>query len=266
MDASILIADTHIELCGNVIKTEPTIDQLANILGHGYRTIQHTASMSWHWDDLGIGADSPGITFDFPKSYPQHERRQQEVEKQKRRVANIHFILRPLLTDPNATHGVFPGRITAFGHRWTPGDDPHKFIRALFDSKHLAFKPYAPDPKPRGIHAFTEKLRSSAGVRIFDPSANPSVSDDGTLEIAIMYYFPTYLPQDLEDEQTVSKSTNAQAETPSPAKSPMFFESSASRVAQAETIRIFVRWFWRSGWRLLLLLIVGLVIWAYLSR
>lgn len=41
---------------------------------------------------------------------------------------------------------------------------------------------------------------------------------------------------------------------------------SPGSVASDETLRVFIRWFWRSGWRLFLLIITLLILWAYLSR
>ena len=87
-------------------------------------------------------------------------------------------------------------------------------------------------------------------------SGHASLADGHPDDVWLYFIFPT--PSDTPSP--VSHSPAAQQQ------SPVFFESSSGRVAQAETIRIFVRWFWRSGWRLILLFIIGLLIWAYLSR
>lgn len=82
---------------------------------------------------------------------------------------------------------------------------------------------------------------------------------DSRIASWVAYYFPT---RSRAPEEAVSGPHGRSGQRSSPIRT----DRSPGSVARDETVRVFVRWFWRGGWRLFLLIIIVLILWAFFSR
>lgn len=238
---SIVIAETHVEICGHSFTYAPTIDELANILGHNHRTMKFEANVEWMWDDIGVAAISRGCRFDRPDPH-QHT------------VSYVLFVLRTNPGDKVGPRKPLSGKITVFGESWIPNDDPHRFIGAVLNSsQHLGIHPRLDmQPDWRGINHATQELRGKGQVFILDPSTDPSVPRDSPHEVSIIYAFPRLRPE-APDPPTLAlpqqTSASPSALHTAAAPGPVTIRRDALEIAKDETIREWTRWFWRGGWK-----------------
>lgn len=226
---AILIAETHIELFGHRFAHYPMFDELTNVFGHAYRTLKNPATLTWIWDDLGAVAGSWVGSLTDPA---------EEADK----VRHVYFALRALGTSGGPLKA-FPGQLTAFGYIWNAGEDPHSFVQILLADRYLEFKPNYDVPTTWcGVNHTSRLLRGGGTVVIYDPSADPSVSRDGMIEVAVRFNFP------LRRATTVSANASVT-------------KLKVLEIAADESIREGTRKFWQILWFLLALL--GAALWYW---
>ena len=183
-----VLAETHIEIFGHAFRGYPTISELADVLGHTYRTVRYAASLTWIWDELGIAACS------WPYDADNIARRK-TPDPQQDNIRCVYFALQSLGKDEGPLKP-FPKELTVFGHRWAPEDDPHSYVkRLLAATEYLGFKPNYDLPTTwQGINHTTKRLSGGGLVTVFDPAADSSVDRTAPNEVAVRFNFPSTRP------------------------------------------------------------------------
>jgi hypothetical protein len=246
-DLTIKLLDDSAEINGEAFRLFPPIEAFIAHFGSPSGSPSLEPPYIWNWPTLGLCAAS---------SDPRY-------------VERLHIMMAPSQSESANGWEAFRGTLVVGGVSRYPGQSGDSFCDTIRRNKtglplapasesHGTFANYETSPNPKK-HSV---CRIACELNLRPPESSGSVFD------RIVFHFanpslplpPSKLPA------TAPHPTNQRMPS-GDASSPIYVDRTVRSVTRDETVRVFVRWFWRTGWKIaffVVVIILFLCLWAYL--